>query len=141
MRILALSDVHYPSTDKEDLASALRQAKADKVVFLGDTVEDRGRAEEFLEVVRSTGCWDYTFLQGDEDEGLLGEKYLEVTAAGKRFIFTHGNQFNIHSDRLTRRIVRALKRIHHSLPVLAYVIRAKLGFRTDSGYLILGHSH
>jgi len=141
MRFLVLSDIHYPVTDKMELSNIIRQAKADKVVFLGDNVQDDRYVGEFLEVVRSAGCRDCTFLLGDEDAGIPGKRYHEVTVGNRRLIFTHGNQFNISSEKSTKRFARALKKIHRLLPVLAFVVSAKVRTRTDSGYLILGHSH
>jgi putative phosphoesterase len=140
MKILVLSDIHYPLTDRDRLAAVISQEKADKTVFLGDNVEDEACAEEFLQFLADIGCRNYVLIKGDNELSLPYEKSLELAVQGRSFTFVHGYQFNIRDDRATGRIASALKKLNKKLPVLAYAVFSKIRSRT-TGYLILGHAH
>ncbi len=140
MKILVLSDIHYPFTDRNRLATIISEERPDKTIFLGDNVSDETYAEEFLRFISEIGCRDCVLIRGDNDISLPYEKELELNIDGRSFKFVHGYQFNIGDDRTTARIVSALKKVHERLPVLAYAVFSKAKSRAN-GYLILGHSH
>ena len=73
VKILILSDVHYPSTNEKVLAKIIREEKAGRLIFLGDTLQDGKYLKECLEFVRNAGGTNFTFIHGDEDPPGLGE--------------------------------------------------------------------
>jgi putative phosphoesterase len=140
MKILVLSDIHYPMVDENKLASIIRDEQADKIVFLGDNIDEEKYSKSFIQLIMELGCRDYTLIKGDNEESLPYEKSLKLEIDGRSFKFVHGYQFNIRNDRTTGKIASALKKIHERVPVLAYAFFSKARSRT-TGYLVLGHSH
>jgi putative phosphoesterase len=140
MKILVLSDIHYPFTDRNRLVKIVTEEKADKVIFLGDNINSETYSEEFLQFVAEMGCRDYVLIKGDNEISLPYEKSLKLAIEGRSFTFVHGYQFDIRDDNSTGRIASALKKVNERLPVLAYAVLSKARSGT-SGYLILGHSH
>jgi len=140
MKILVLSDIHYPFTDRIRLAAIINEEKPDRTIFLGDNVSDETHAKEFLRFISETGCHDYVLIKGDNDIALTYEKELEMNIDGRSFKFVHGYQFSVGGEQTTARIASVLKKVHERLPVLAYAIFSKAKSRSN-GYLILGHSH
>lgn len=55
LRLLILSDVHYPYTDEAVLLDILREEKnADKIIFLGDNVREDRNGPKFLDLIKKT---------------------------------------------------------------------------------------
>lgn len=145
LRLVILSDIHFPYTDEDVLLDILLKEKdADKVIFLGDNVREDQDGPKFLDLIkRATDLKDVVFIRGNHDrEAIPCISSLELILGGKKFTFIHGSQFKIGSDSSTNKFASTLKRINRKLPVLAFATVAKVRNRSKSGdYLILGHSH
>ena len=141
MKILVISDTHYPHTDTEQLLGIINKELPDKTIFLGDNVQNVSYTEEFLRLVQTTSCKDCVFIVGDDDYSPQGEKSLNLILNGRKFFFIHGFQYNVGSENITAKIASILRRINRNLPLLGYAVISKIKSRTYNTYLILGHSH
>ena len=146
LRVLALSDIHYPLTDEASLCRIIDEEKADKVVFLGDCVKEDQDVPGFLDIVQGTrGSRDVVFIRGDEDsESLPSVNSFELYLGRNRFVFMHGNQFDVGTEGLTAKLASLLHKINGGLPALAYatVARTRTGaIRKPTEHLLLGHCH
>jgi uncharacterized protein len=147
LKILVFSDIHYPLTNESELVRIMREERADKVIFLGDSVGETKYVSGFLEIVREAGVasGELVFIKGDEDSDLLPcVRSVEFSVEGRSLIFVHGDQFNVGSEESTIRIASLLHKISRKLPVLAYAIVARTrgrGMIKQGGLLVVGHSH
>ena len=140
-KILILSDIHYPLTNKNELLEIINRERPDKVIFLGDTMQKTSNIGDFDRLVQTTTCRDFSFISGDEDPPHLGTKSLNLVLSGRKFLFIHGFQFNLSSEDNTRKLAKTLGKIHKNLPVFGYALISKIRSRSFRTYLILGHSH
>src|ERR1700722_18313832 len=90
MKILVMSDTHYPITDTKQFLSIISQERPDKIIFLGDNVQNISYTEEFIQLVQTSICKDYVFIVGDDDISMKGEKSLALNLKGRKLIFIHG---------------------------------------------------
>lgn len=153
MKIVVLSDLHYPQTCEDELKRIIVEERADKIIFLGDSVEEEDEVSSFLELIflsrsgngdeSSKSNSDVLFVRGDDDSSLLPCKNSIKINLGKcNFTFLHGHQFDIGSESLTKNIASLLRRVNGRLPLLIYSIVARTRNRTKrSDFLILGHTH
>ena len=144
MKILVLSDVHYPLIDDADLSSIIREEKSDKIIFLGDSVSEARHVSGFLDIVKKSQetLSDVVFIQGDEDSEFLPcVDLVAFELDGSRFVFVHGDKFNIGSEHLTFSLASALHKINKTLPAVAYATVGKIRYGKIQDYLILGHAH
>lgn len=145
LRLLILSDVHYPYTDEAVLLDILREEKnADKIIFLGDNVREDRNGPKFLDLIKKTkDLKDVVFIRGNHDgEAIPCVDSFKLILNGKKLTFMHGDQFKIGSEGSTHKFGSILKKIHRELPVLAFATVARIKHQNKSGeYLILGHSH
>ena len=141
MKILVMSDTHYPITDTKQFLSIISQERPDKIIFLGDNVQNISYTEEFIRLVQASICKDYVFIVGDDDISMKGEKSLTLNLKGRKLIFIHGFQYNLSSEKNTYRIASAFRKINRDLPILGYAVLSKIKSRTNNTYMILGHSH
>ena len=140
-KILILSDIHYPLTNKNELLEIINRERPDKVIFLGDTIQKTVDIHDLDRLIETTTCHDFSFIAGDEDPPLLSTESLDLTLSGRKFLFIHGFQFNLSSEDNTRKLAKTLRKIHKNLPVLGYSLISKIRSRSFRTYLILGHSH
>jgi uncharacterized protein len=140
-KVLVLSDIHYPNTHKEVILKILEQESPDRLILLGDCVLEEAYTGEFQNFLKTIPCQDYILISGDEGSSLPGVKYYELVVNGRKFVFTHGHQFNLISEVTTKNIVRFFKAISPGLPVLGYALAARLRSRNRNAYIVLGHSH
>jgi uncharacterized protein len=145
LRLLILSDIHYPFTEDSTLLDILREEKsADKVIFLGDNVRDDSKGPQFLDLIKKTrDLKDVIFIRGNHDGGAIPcADSVEFVQNGKKFTFMHGDQFKVGSEGSTHRLASILKKINPKLPVVAFASVARIKHRNKpEEYLILGHSH
>ncbi len=140
-RILVLSDIHYPHADGREILNIINGERPDKLILLGDIATDVDSANEFFQIVKNSGCRDYATISGDEDVITSSARSLKMSLNGRRFIFIHGHQFNVLSEKITGIIASILKKINPTLPVLAFAMVSRIRSRNRASYLILGHSH
>jgi uncharacterized protein len=144
MKILVLSDIHYPLTDTNELFSVINKELPDRIILLGDVVQDTSLMPEFLKLLETrSSCRDYVLVRGDSDEVTAAPsiKSLRLNLKGKDFIFIHGHQFNVWSEKFTKKVSNILKKFDRNLPVLAYAVISRIKSQNFEAYLILGHSH
>lgn len=144
MKILVLSDIHYPRTNIEELRDIIRKERPERTIFLGDSVYNVGYVEEFVKLVQtvlSTG--EYVLVSGDSDSTIPVQSVssLDLDLDGRKFIFIHGHQFNVWSEKITKKMAYFLKKFDKDLPSLAYATYSRIKLRNFHSYLILGHSH
>jgi predicted phosphodiesterase len=145
LKILVLSDIHYPITKTAELVEVIKKESAHKTIFLGDSIVE-GDVSGFKELIEGAGVQNPIFIIGDNEieAGLASAlpfvESLKLTVGSVKFTFIHGHQFNIRSDGVTGWIARIFKKIDKRLPLLAYSLRARMRSHTD-GYLVLGHCH
>jgi uncharacterized protein len=140
-KILILSDIHYPLTNKNELLEIINRERPDKVILLGDTIQKTNDVRDFDHLIQTATCHDFTFITGDEDPPHLGTESLNLNLSGRKFLFVHGFQFNLSSEDNTRKVAKTMRKIHKNLPVLGYALISKIRSRSFGTYLILGHSH
>ena len=105
-----MSDTHYPLTDTKQFLSIINEERPDKTIFLGDNVQNISYADEFLRLIQTSPCKDYSFIVGDHDFSQHGEKSLTLDLNGRKLIFIHGFQFNLHSEYMTGRLASTLRK-------------------------------
>ena len=141
MKILVLSDIHYPFTDVDAIKTAIKSESPDKLVLLGDTIEKAGTERDFQSLIpKSLGRNTY-YVMGDEDKIKAKYEILRIKVGKRKFVFVHGHQFNIGSDRVTACIASAFKIFGSGLPLFAFSERARKKLRLTDEYLVLGHTH
>lgn len=140
-KILVLSDLHYPNTEGEEILGIIAKEMPDKLVILGDCVQEARYAREFSELLQSSSCKDFVLIKGDGDDPIHALKSLNLNLNGREFIFIHGHQYNLLSEVITKDVASTLKKLNKYLPVLAYATFSRIRLRNRSTYLILGHSH
>ncbi|MBQ9980263.1 MAG: metallophosphoesterase [Oscillospiraceae bacterium] len=111
MKILVLSDCHG---DVENVEAAIRQTSPDKVMFLGDGVNDFAAA---MEKFPST---DWYAVTGNCDRRSPFNDELTVNADGHKIFAVHGDKYNVK----------------FSLLSLLYRAREK-----DAQIALFGHTH
>jgi len=80
MRIAFLSDTHGNYIALQAVLADLQTARADQIVFLGDTVTIGSHPNETLDAVRELGC--DIFIMGNHDEAVLHpERAVELQIA------------------------------------------------------------
>lgn len=143
MRVLVLSDIHYPYSNAKLIENIVRFAKADRIVVTGDAVVDKDRYEEFMRIF--SGLIDdkdkIKIIRGDEDKIEIGEEIYRETIDGRKFVFVHGHQFQILSEGTTEKLAIAGKRFIYQFPLVFHSVYARLSLRLTDEYLIMGHSH
>lgn len=147
MKLLVLSDLHYPATDMELVSRIIRNEEPlDKIIFLGDSVIEDRFVPEFLDIVKSvsTPVKDIVFIRGDDDSKLLPcVRSLQIKIGKDKYFFAHGNQFNIGSDKSTSDFALIPLKINRKLPLLGFALFARA--RTIRGHrgehIVLGHTH
>ncbi len=166
MKIMVISDLHYPLPYSRLYAKAIRKEKPDRVVLLGDVVAPSSfrnalplykrfvkEYEKVFPVSRTV------FLLGD-NEGRI-ENYLInkevanflaglpkankdlITYSYKNLFFFHGNiEHSFAQERLGRKLAKLLVPIHELLLpyLLGRIVRLKFHMRKGQ-ILLLGHIH
>jgi uncharacterized protein len=140
-KILVLSDVHYPRTDVKEILTIIRTELPDKMVILGDSVYEPSYFGEFKKLLQTSACQDFAWITGDSDPNIAGVKSLKLVLNGREFLFLHGHQFNVWSERFTKEVTSLMKKIHRRLPVLGFAASSRVRSKGRSSYLILGHTH
>ena len=141
MKVLVLSDIHYPFTDMDQIRGVIKKEKPDKVVLLGDIIEKKGSDKQFfMEIKRLIGD-NYYFLKGDEDKTDYGLESLTLNIGKKRFFFTHGNKLQGMNDKKTEFFVKILKYFHPELPLLLFAVSARIRKPFFREEIVLGHAH
>lgn len=165
MRLLILSDVHYPIGSMDEVKKIIRKTNPDDVAFLGDNIDPRN-GEDAVAVYRRfvalisgvfpisrtilmLGDGDYLF-QGKKGAVLRYVNSLKTANADHlvyrkgNMVFSHGNvERSRHLERMGKSIVEfsVSRRIHRIIPVLvAFWARMSLHARRGD-YLFLGHIH
>jgi predicted phosphodiesterase len=142
MKILVLSDIHYPISDSKLIKRILLREKPQKLVLLGDIINDKGYAKKFFSLIPKRLKKQTYFVQGDEDRVKADYDMLKLEDAGKKFIFIHGHQFNVmHSEKTTYFLATVFKLFNYALPLFAFALKARKKLALTDEYLFLGHSH
>ena len=141
MKVLVLSDIHYPHTDESGLIKIIKTEKPDKVVLLGDIINNRGYDKRFFRLIEKLVGDDYYFVRGDEDRVNYGLSKLIIEINGKRFLFAHGHRLQIVSDEPVEYVADKIKRINKNAPLLLYALVARLRNAFFNGEIVLGHVH
>jgi len=145
LKVLVLSDIHYPYTLPDQIAEIVKIENADTTIFLGDSTAE-GKSGEFVQFIRSLAVRNPVFIIGDNEmeAGLTAllpyVESTEIKIGDRKFKFIHGHQFNVRSDEFTSIIASIMKRVNRLFPVLLYALRARIQSR-NAGCLILGHCH
>lgn len=141
MKFLVLSDVHYPFTDKKLLVEIMRKEKPDKLILLGDIIEEKNAADEFFGLIPPALRKETYFVRGDDDKVRGEYSVLRLKNGGRKFVFMHGHQLNVKSDDVTKLIARFFKLFGNDLPMLAFAKLARRKLHLTDEYVVLGHSH
>ena len=141
MKVLVLSDIHYPHTDELLLTKIIKTERPNKVVLLGDIINDSGYDKRFFRLIENLVGDDYYFIRGDEDKVNYGLTKLIMKINGKRFLFAHGHQLQIVSDEPVEYIADKIKSINKNAPLFMYAIVARLRNLFFDGEIVLGHVH
>lgn len=137
MKLLVLSDVHFPYTNANFIKNLLKQIDPDKIILLGDIFEEKQGAERFFDLLKS---YRYIMINGDNDKIKSIDIYRE-TIDGKKFVFMHGHQFQIINEKTTGKLALVGKRLHQDLPLILHALYARVALHLANEYLILGHTH
>ncbi|MEM3858724.1 MAG: metallophosphoesterase family protein, partial [Candidatus Micrarchaeaceae archaeon] len=88
MKLLILSDVHYPLGNKETVLEIINSVNPDKIIFLGDVVDNYNNIspllelwDDFLTFLKSNALLEKSiFLYGDNDitNSITGENELNI---------------------------------------------------------------
>jgi len=140
-KILVISDVHYPTTDVQEILNVISREAPDKLIVLGDIGHGPENAKEFIRILQTSACKDQVYISGDGDASVPALKSFSLSLKGREFLFIHGHQFNVVSESFTKKMAGFLKKINRNLPVLAYATYSRIRSRNRSTYIILGHSH
>ena len=141
MKILVLSDIHYPFTDTDAVKTAIKTEHPDKLILLGDTIENARDKKKFFNLIPKSLKKNTYYIIGDEDKVRAKYEILKLKIGKEKFVFVHGHQFNIGSDRTTAYIAFAFKVFRKDLPLFAFSKRAREKLRLTDEYLVLGHTH
>ncbi len=141
MRVLVLSDIHYPHTDTRVLISIVKKEKPDKLILLGDIINDKGYDKKLFKLVERLVGDNYYFVKGDEDKVNYGLSKLTMEINGVRFLFAHGHKLQMVGDEPVEYIAEKIKSINKNAPLLMYAIVARLRNIFFKGEIVLGHVH
>jgi len=133
MKILVLSDLHYPYCSINELLKIINKEKPDKIIFLGD-ITNNG---EYEKLMRYLGRYrdKIEYICGDNEElfKIKCKKYLIIN----NILLYHGQSLNLLSERLTKIIAKVIGKISKRILKEIIALRAK-----KSKYIvIIGHSH
>lgn len=141
MKILIMSDIHYPFSYKSEIKETIKKEKPDKIVLTGDIIVRKEKYKEFFDIIPKNLRKNTYYITGDEDKVRGDYDKVALDVDGKRLVFIHGHQFNIKSDKVTARIARAFKLINRDLPLFIFSVYAKHKLGLHNEYLFLGHTH
>lgn len=128
-------------TDEKEIVGIIEKEAPDRLIVLGDIAESPSYAQEFMQILQGTRCKDQVFIRGDNEASVPTSMSFNLNLGGKEFLFIHGHQFNVVSERFTKRLANFLKKFNRNLPVLAYALYSRTKSKSRNSYLILGHSH
>jgi predicted phosphodiesterase len=140
-RILVISDTHYPLTDEKEILGIIGRERPDKLIVLGDIAESPSYAQEFMQILRSSSCKDQVFIRGDNDAQVPALKSYKMNLDGRELVFIHGHQYNVVSERFTKRLAYFLKKFNRNLPVFGYALYSRVKSGSRRSFIFLGHSH
>lgn len=141
MKILVMSDIHYPFTKDSDIKRIISKEKPEKLVLTGDIIVEPKLRKRFFDLIPKNLRKRTYFITGDEDRVKGDYEKLEITSGKRTLVFMHGHQFNIKSDKITAKIARAFKMINRDLPLFAFSLCARKRLHLKDEYLFLGHTH
>ena len=141
MKVLVLSDIHYPFTDRTLLKKVISGEKPDKIVLLGDIIEKKGSDKRFFWEIEKLVGDNYYFLRGDEDKTDYGLSSLILRLGKKEFLFMHGNKLQLMDDKRTGFLVKIIKKLDKRLPLFLFAAAARIRNSFFGGEVVLGHAH
>jgi len=134
MKILVISDLHYPYCDVKELLNIVKKESPDKIVLLGDIINKKEHYFDFLRILRN--YLDRIIYVCGDNERLLNincKKYVIID----KILLYHGDSLNFLSERITKIIAKIIGKISKRILKEVIAFRAK-----KSGYtVIIGHSH
>ncbi len=141
MRILVLSDIHYPFSDEREILRIISKEKPSKIILNGDIIAKAGLLRRFFRLIPKRLRRNTYFINGDEDRVKGDYDVLRLRMGDARLVFIHGHQFNIKSDNVTANIARLFKIFGSSVPLFLFAFYARRRLHLHGEYLFLGHSH
>ncbi|MGC8662690.1 MAG: metallophosphoesterase [Candidatus Micrarchaeia archaeon] len=164
MKLLILSDIHYPFASMADITAIIKKEKPDNLLLLGDNIElekfsDKKRVyKHFLSRLSKVfpmeksiimlGDNDYTYFGGDEVIKILDS--FPLMNKGKYFVFKLGNMVFFHGnlekstvmEKVGYHFVRHVSKININIApfILSTIIRFYFGLPRQN-YLFIGHLH
>ncbi len=141
MKILVMSDVHYPYSDRDDIKRIIGKEAPDKLMLTGDVIGERSSSSEFFGLIPKRLKKNTYFIEGDEDDVRGKYKIVRLKADGIRMVFVHGHQFNLGPEGFTAKIARLFGVLSRDLPLFAFCLYARLRLGLHDEYLFVGHSH
>jgi predicted phosphodiesterase len=136
MKIVVVSDLHYPNCDLEMLREVVERESPSVLVLLGDVVVS-GTREELISKLGFRG--EIVYVQGDEDAVSGDTKVYRVKVGRRDYVMMHGHQFMREESQYS--LASFFKRIHDSLPPLLFCLYFRMRLRLRGEHLVLGHSH
>jgi len=134
MKILVISDLHYPYCDVKELLNIVKKENPDKIILLGDIINKKEHYYDIFRILR-----DYLdkiiYICGD-NERLLNIKCKKYFIINKILLY-HGDSLNFLSERITKIIAKVIGKISKR------ILKEIMAFRARKrGYtVIIGHSH
>jgi putative phosphoesterase len=124
MKILIFSDSHG---DVETMRSVAALEKPDKIIHLGDSIEDA----EVLRILYKEA--EIISVPGNVDGGSAASNHIQyIEICGKRFMLTHGHAFDKEKNGFERSGVRNIGGIDQ---MMLY------GSKNNADIILFGHSH
>lgn len=141
MKILVLSDIHYPYTNKNRIRDIIKKEEPDVTVLLGDIIEKQGYDKDFFRFISRITRKNYYFLKGDEDKVNYGLPNLLLQDGKRKYFFYHGNKLQGMSDEKTGFFVKKMKNLNPKLPLFLFAFAARIRKPFFKGEIVLGHAH
>jgi len=133
MKILVLSDLHYPYCNINELLKIIEKEKPDKIIFLGD-ITNNGDYEGLMNYLHKYRD-RIEYICGDNEElfKIKCKKYLIIN----NILLYHGHSLNLLSERVTKIVAKVIGKISKR------ILKEIIAFRTKKrNYIvIIGHSH
>lgn len=141
MKVLVLSDIHYPSADEKLLKRIIKTEKPDKLVLLGDIINEKGSDKRFFRMIEALIGDNYYFVRGDEDKVSYGLANLTLEINDEKFFFAHGHKLQLINDKPVAYMAGKIKLLNVNLPVFLFAAVARTRRLFAGGEIILGHTH
>ncbi|RIB35291.1 MAG: hypothetical protein BXU00_02050 [Candidatus Nanoclepta minutus] len=134
MKVLVLSDIHYPNCNIDEIKNIIEGEKPDKIVLLGDIANCKDCYNIIISIIKNYSN-EIEIICGDNEKkfNINCYKYLIID----KILIYHGDNINLISEFFTKIIAKIFYKISRSLlkEIVSFLVKS------NRYTIVIGHSH